>query len=81
MSDVAPLELFVLKNESLEIHLVQFLNFLPFHQFHQILPLHLYYISMDTLTSCIAVECLARVLFNAVPPLWDAFLQVLQQRC
>ena len=77
---MCPLEFPVLKNESLEIHLVQFLNFHPFHQFHQILPLHLYNISMDALTSCIAVECLARVLFNAVPALWAAFLQVLQQR-
>ena len=77
MSNMAPLELFVLKNESLEISLVELIQALSFHHLHWIFPLHLDNIGMDAFTGHIAVEGFDKLLFNAVPALRAAFLQVL----
>ena len=74
---MAPLELFVLKNESLEISLVELIQALSFHHLHWIFPLHLDNIGMDAFTSHIAVEGFGKLLFDAVPALRTAFLQVL----
>ena len=72
---MAPLEFDVLKNESQKIRVVQI--FRVFHHFHRILSLCPFNISMDAFTSDIAVKSLGELLFNAVPALWVAFLQIL----
>ena len=74
---MAPLEFFVLENESLEISLVELFQALSFHRLHWIFPLHLYNIGMDAFASHIAVESFVKLLFDAVPAFWTAFLQVL----
>ena len=74
---MAPLEFFVLEYESLEISLVELFQALSFHHLHWIFPLHLYNIGMDAIASHIAVESFVKLLFDAVPALWTAFLQVL----
>ena len=76
---MAPLELFVLKYESLEISLVELFQALSFHHLHWIFPLHLDNIGMDAFTSHIAVERLGEVRFNAVPAFRRALSQVLQE--
>ena len=74
---MAPLELFVLKYESLEISLVELIQALSFHHLHWIFPLHLDNIGMDAFTGHIAVEAFSKPLFNAVPALRAAILQLL----
>ena len=72
-----PLEFFVLKNEFLEISLVELFQALSFHHLHWIFPLHLDNIGMDAFTGHIAVEAFSKPLFNAVPALRAAFLHFL----
>ena len=79
MSNMGPLEFRVLRNEFQQIRLLPFLQVFVFHHFHWIFPLNLFNISIDSLTSDIAVERLGEVLFNAVPALGSAFLQILQE--
>ena len=77
MSNMAPLEFFVLENEFLEISLEELFQVLSFYRLRWIFPLHLYNIGMDAFTSHIAVEGFGKLLFDAVPALRTAFLQVL----
>ena len=77
---MVPLEFFVLRNESPEHHFVSTLEAFVFHHFLWIFSLHQGNISIDAFTSHSAVERLAEDLFNAVPALWAAFLQILQKK-
>ena len=80
MLNSGPLEFLVLKNESQEIHLVQQLFWVfVFHHLLWAFPFHQLNISIDAFTSDIAVERLGEVLFNTVPALRVAFLQILQK--
>ena len=77
---MVPLEFFVLRNESPEHHFVPTLEAFVFHHFLWIFSLHQGNISIDAFTSHSAVERLAEDLFNAVPALWAAVLQILQEK-
>ena len=79
MLNMGPPELLVLRNEFQEIHPLPLLQVLVFHHFHRVFPPDPSNISIDAFTGYIAVERLCEVLFNAVPALRGAFLEVLQE--
>ena len=80
MLKMGPLEFLVLRNEFQEIHLLLLPSSisLAVRHFHWVFPLNPFNISIDAFTCNSAVEGLGKVIFNTVPAVRAAFLQVLQ---